>query len=172
DILAARPETDPSRIFVTGGSQGGGLSYITAALNPKVTMAVCSSPGLFGLEWKLRNLGPSFWPPIDPIDDKGQSLNDPKLLEERCEIHVDPPIPGYGAVLHDEPRIRDTPFQHETEIVTDGAVTVCGGITLPGKKINAGLRKDRGIKTGPLRRQDVPEMQRHVIALERDGPAR
>ncbi|MBI3919960.1 MAG: acetylxylan esterase, partial [Armatimonadetes bacterium] len=86
DILAARPETDPSRIFVTGGSQGGGLSYITAALNPKVTMAVCSSPGLFGLEWKLRNLGPSFWPPIDPIDDKGQPLNDPKLLEERCGV--------------------------------------------------------------------------------------
>jgi cephalosporin-C deacetylase-like acetyl esterase len=85
DILAARPETDPARIFVTGGSQGGGLTFITAALNPKVGMAVSGSPGLFGLEWKLRHL-PAFWPPIDPLDDKLQPVKDPQVIEARVAV--------------------------------------------------------------------------------------
>lgn len=85
DILAARPETDPARIFVTGGSQGGGLTFITAALNPKVGMAVSGSPGLFGLEWKLRYL-PAFWPPIDPMDDKFLPVTDPQALEARVAV--------------------------------------------------------------------------------------
>ena len=92
DILASRPETDPSKIFVTGSSQGGGLTFITAALNPKVAMAVANCPGLFGLEWKLRYLGPNYWPPIDPAD--------PKALEERIAVV------RYGDAANFAPRIR------------------------------------------------------------------
>ncbi len=86
DLLASRPETDVTRIFVSGGSQGGGLAFITAALNPKVTMAVGNSPGLFGLEWKLRHLGPAYWPPIDPVDENSQPITDPDLLEKRVAV--------------------------------------------------------------------------------------
>lgn len=85
DILAARPEVDATRIGIGGGSQGGGLSFITAALNPKVGLAVCGSPGLFGLEWKLRYL-PTYWPPIDPLDDKRQPITDPQTLESRIAV--------------------------------------------------------------------------------------
>ena len=77
DILAARPETDLSRICV----QGGGLAFITAALNPKVTMASGSSPGLFGLEWKLRYPNAFNWPPIH-----FNKQPDPKALEERIAV--------------------------------------------------------------------------------------
>ncbi len=86
DLLAARPEVDASRIFVTGGSQGGGLAFITAALNPKVGMAVSGSPGLFGLEWKLRHLPKTYWPPIDPVDEKNAYLDDPGTLEARVAV--------------------------------------------------------------------------------------
>jgi cephalosporin-C deacetylase len=86
DILAARPETDPTRIGIGGGSQGGGLSFITAALNPKVALAVCGSPGLFGLEWKLRYLPNTYWPPIDPVDEKFAFVTDEKVLEARIAV--------------------------------------------------------------------------------------
>lgn len=102
DILAARPETDPRKIFVNGGSQGGGLSFITAALNPKVSMAVCGSPGLFGLEWKLRHLGPRWWPPIDVQDERGQALANPpaEALDARVQVA------RYGDAANFASRIR------------------------------------------------------------------
>lgn len=63
DILANMPEVDPDKIMVWGGSQGGGLSFITGALNSKVKMVCATSPGLFGIEWKLKYYN-QMWPPI------------------------------------------------------------------------------------------------------------
>lgn len=100
DLLASRPETDVTRIGVGGGSQGGGLSFITAALNPKIGVAICGSSGLFGLEWKLRYLGPQWWPPIDPLDDKGEVTKDPAALEKVVAVAK------YGDAANFAPRIK------------------------------------------------------------------
>jgi cephalosporin-C deacetylase-like acetyl esterase len=100
DLLASRPETDVTRISVGGGSQGGGLSFITAALNPKVGCAVCGSPGLFGLEWKLRYLNANWWPWIDLVNDKNEVLTDPAALEQRIAVV------RYGDAANFAPRIH------------------------------------------------------------------
>ena len=46
DFLCTLPEWDGKNIGVTGGSQGGALTVVTAALNPKVTFAAAFYPAL------------------------------------------------------------------------------------------------------------------------------
>ena len=46
DFLASRPEIDSTRIGVEGGSQGGGLSYATAALDERVMFCAPDIPWL------------------------------------------------------------------------------------------------------------------------------
>ena len=46
EVLAARPEIDASRIATAGGSQGGGLSLVAAALNPRVAAVAADIPFL------------------------------------------------------------------------------------------------------------------------------
>ena len=48
DFLLSRPEIDPSRIGVTGSSQGGGLTLTTAAMRPQVRAAAAGAPYLCG----------------------------------------------------------------------------------------------------------------------------
>ena len=48
DFLLSRPEVDPSRIGVTGTSQGGGLTITTAAMRPEVSAAAAGAPYLCG----------------------------------------------------------------------------------------------------------------------------
>ena len=48
DFLAARDEVDPERIGVTGHSQGGGLTIITAAMRPNIKAASAGAPYLCG----------------------------------------------------------------------------------------------------------------------------
>jgi cephalosporin-C deacetylase len=48
DFLLSRPEVDPSRIGVTGTSQGGGLTICTAAMRPEVRAAAAGAPYLCG----------------------------------------------------------------------------------------------------------------------------
>ncbi|MHB9026293.1 MAG: acetylxylan esterase [Armatimonadota bacterium] len=83
DLLAANPLVDATRIGVGGGSQGGGLSFITAGLNKNVAAAGCGSPGLFGLTWKITmpGMGRGFWPPIEPVQENGQPSDDPQAME-------------------------------------------------------------------------------------------
>jgi cephalosporin-C deacetylase-like acetyl esterase len=46
DYLRSLPEWDGRNVFVQGGSQGGALSLITAALDPQVTACVANHPAL------------------------------------------------------------------------------------------------------------------------------
>ena len=48
DFLRAQPEVDSDRIGVTGSSQGGGLTMITAAMKPDVRAAAAGCPYLCG----------------------------------------------------------------------------------------------------------------------------
>jgi cephalosporin-C deacetylase len=48
DFLLSRPEVDPTRIGVTGASQGGGLTICTAAMRPEVRVAAAGAPYLCG----------------------------------------------------------------------------------------------------------------------------
>jgi len=49
DFLLSRPEVDPTRIGVTGTSQGGGLTICTAAMRPEVRAAAAGAPYLCGM---------------------------------------------------------------------------------------------------------------------------
>jgi cephalosporin-C deacetylase len=48
DFLLSQPDVDPSRIGVTGSSQGGGLTITTAAMRPEVRAAAAGAPYLCG----------------------------------------------------------------------------------------------------------------------------
>jgi cephalosporin-C deacetylase len=48
DFLLSRSEVDPTRIGVTGTSQGGGLTICTAAMRPEVRAAAAGAPYLCG----------------------------------------------------------------------------------------------------------------------------
>ena len=49
DLLLSRPEVDPERIAVTGGSQGGALTIVTAAWHPAIQAACPGAPYLCGM---------------------------------------------------------------------------------------------------------------------------
>jgi cephalosporin-C deacetylase len=46
DFLASRPEVDPERIGAWGASQAGGLTLVTAALDPRIAAATADLPFL------------------------------------------------------------------------------------------------------------------------------
>ncbi|HJN15606.1 MAG TPA: acetylxylan esterase, partial [Armatimonadota bacterium] len=62
DFLASRPEVDASRIAVTGGSQGGGLTLATAALDPRIS--ACAPDIAFLCNWE-KYFRATKWPEID-----------------------------------------------------------------------------------------------------------
>lgn len=49
DFLLTRPEVDGSRIGIRGGSQGGALTLLTAAMRPEVAAAAAGAPYLAGV---------------------------------------------------------------------------------------------------------------------------
>ncbi|WP_342439649.1 acetylxylan esterase [Paenibacillus sp. FSL L8-0436] len=55
DTAAQLPGIDPSRIAVTGGSQGGGLSLLAGALNPRVAAVAADIPNLCRLDFGVLN---------------------------------------------------------------------------------------------------------------------
>jgi len=54
-VASEQPEIDPERIFVMGGSQGGGLALITAALSGKVRGAVANVPNMCHMDFGILN---------------------------------------------------------------------------------------------------------------------
>ena len=68
DFLASREEVDMERIAVTGGSQGGGLSLATAALDQRISLCAPDIP--FLCNWE-RYFKTTSWPEIQEwIDSK------------------------------------------------------------------------------------------------------
>ena len=55
DYLTSLPEWDGRNAFVQGGSQGGALALITAALDPRVSACVANHPGLSDMAGYLDN---------------------------------------------------------------------------------------------------------------------
>ena len=49
DFLLQRPEVDPARIGVRGGSQGGALTLLASALRPQIAVASAGAPYLAGM---------------------------------------------------------------------------------------------------------------------------
>ena len=62
DFLCSRKEVDPPRIAVKGGSQGGGLSFSTAALDKRISLCIPHIP--FLTNWDLY-FKTSHWPEMN-----------------------------------------------------------------------------------------------------------
>jgi len=69
DFLVTQPEVDSERIAVTGGSQGGGLSLATAALDDRIHLCAPDIP--FLCDWK-KYFEVRKWPEIDQWIDAGE----------------------------------------------------------------------------------------------------
>ncbi|WP_397327410.1 acetylxylan esterase [Paenibacillus arenilitoris] len=59
DAAARQPEIDASRIATVGASQGGGLSLLAAALNPKVGAVVADIPNMCHMDHGVLHSGSS-----------------------------------------------------------------------------------------------------------------
>jgi cephalosporin-C deacetylase-like acetyl esterase len=102
NYLLSRPDVDPQRLVVVGGSQGGRLSIVLAGLDPRIAAAVpaianaANSPYS---RWNTHLSGyvPRKWPPVaDPALVKSDGMataGAPPLFnepEERCLAYYDP----------------------------------------------------------------------------------
>lgn len=59
DAAAAQPEVDAAKLATVGGSQGGGLALISAALNPKVSAIIADIPNMCHMDFGVLNSGSS-----------------------------------------------------------------------------------------------------------------
>ncbi|MGO4543496.1 acetylxylan esterase [Paenibacillus sp. 2TAB23] len=55
DAAALQPEVDATRIAVVGGSQGGGLALLAAALNSKVSAVVADIPNMCHMDYGIMH---------------------------------------------------------------------------------------------------------------------
>ncbi len=101
NYLVSRPDVDPKRIVVVGGSQGGRLSIVVSALDQRVAaavVAIANSPNWPHLRWVTRLNGYAM--PGDKNPDPGLVLGDgmdvagaPPVFSEpadRCMAYYDP----------------------------------------------------------------------------------
>jgi len=61
DFLASRKDVDQNRIAVWGGSQGGGFSFATAALDPRIDLCISDIPWMS--DWP-NYFAITYWPEI------------------------------------------------------------------------------------------------------------
>ena len=61
EYLAARPDWDKKHLIVSGGSQGGGQTFVTAGLDPHVTAAAANVPAMCDHTAAVVGRGPG-WP--------------------------------------------------------------------------------------------------------------
>lgn len=70
DFLCSLPEFDGKNVVVTGGSQGGALSIVTAALDPRVTCLAAFYPALCDMEGYLHGRAGG-WPHLFAAANRG-----------------------------------------------------------------------------------------------------
>jgi cephalosporin-C deacetylase len=87
DFLANLPQTDASRIGITGGSQGGALSIITAALDSRIKYLAAFYPALSDMTGYLENRAGG-WPHLF-------SANNLKLNNTKEKLQT---VPYYDVV--------------------------------------------------------------------------
>jgi cephalosporin-C deacetylase-like acetyl esterase len=99
--LASRPDVDPTRIVVVGGSQGGRLAFVVGALEPRVRAivpAIANAPNQPYLRWAARcngyaHLGDPKRDPNLPLSDGMDVAGAPPLCDDaaaRCMAYYDP----------------------------------------------------------------------------------
>jgi cephalosporin-C deacetylase-like acetyl esterase len=66
DFLTSLPNWDGKRLVVMGGSQGGQLTIVTAALDPRVTALVCSFPAFCDVTGDLHGRAGGWPHPFQP----------------------------------------------------------------------------------------------------------
>ncbi|WPJ96711.1 acetylxylan esterase [Coraliomargarita algicola] len=94
NYLLSRPDVDPDRIVVVGGSQGGRLSIVAAALDPRVAAAVPAIPhsgDVAYLKWfkSANDLNEPFAGARDGMDRAAPPAM-PATAEGRCLPYFDP----------------------------------------------------------------------------------
>ena len=62
DFLEQHPRVDPRRIAVSGGSQGGGLAFVTASLDKRVSICIADVPFLCDMKHYFKT---THWDEID-----------------------------------------------------------------------------------------------------------
>jgi len=77
DFLVSREEVDVRRIGVTGGSQGGGMSLATAALDQRISLCAPDIP--FLCNWE-RYFKTTYWPDMDKWVDAKPNRSREKML--------------------------------------------------------------------------------------------
>ncbi len=78
DFLASRDEVDRQRIAITGGSQGGGLSFATAALDDRIRLCAPDIP--FLADW-VTYFELTQWPEMDDWIDAREERTWARTLE-------------------------------------------------------------------------------------------
>jgi cephalosporin-C deacetylase-like acetyl esterase len=80
DFLTSHPKWDGATLAVTGGSQGGALSIVTAALDPRVRGLAAYYPALSDVTGYLQNRAGG-WPHMFRAPDGPQSHRSPDKIE-------------------------------------------------------------------------------------------
>lgn len=120
-IVMAQPEVDPSRVGTVGGSQGGALALVCAALEPRVARTVSVHPFL------------SDYQRVWEMDLAKDAYNDLKQYFRRCDPLHERTAEiftrlGYIDIQHLAPRIR-------SEVLM--AITLMDGICPPSTQFAA-----------------------------------
>lgn len=80
DFLVSLPKFDGTNLVVTGGSQGGALSIVTAGLDPRVRGLAAYYPALADVTGYLQNRAGG-WPHMFRVVDGPQSQRTPEKIE-------------------------------------------------------------------------------------------
>lgn len=139
DYLMSRPEWDGANLLVTGSSQGGGLSLVSAGLEPKVTAIAANVPALCDHTGILIGRI-SGWPRLIEGPDKPSAAVAPYFdavnfaRHARCATVIScgfadstcPPTSIYAAysVLPEPKRIVPTPTMGHSQSAEYGALSM------------------------------------------------